>query len=128
MLKRRRDLAFVVRQSDPALDSVHSRLSRHYLLGMRDATSSGHPIDRARRDRFLKSQRIGMQNLAFKKIGYGLQTDMRVRRHVELGGRDVGRVEMVEKDESADAPQFSARQRAVNRNVSRQRAFLRRLF
>src|SRR5688572_15576341 len=113
----------LLRQGDPGLDTVHAApLAAGALeaLGMRDAASGDHPVDRARLDRLLGADAVAVHDLAFEKVGERGEADVGVRAHVHRARdarREVHRPHAVEEHERADhaalregqhAPHFEA--------------------
>ena len=87
-------------------------------LGMHDAAPGGHPVDRARMDRGFYAEIVAVDDFAVIEVGQGGQPDMRMRPHVEpVAALELGRAEMIEKDERPDRPPAAVRQRAAHRKA-----------
>src|SRR6516225_616287 len=87
-------------------------------FGMNNSAAGGHPVDLARADGRGGPQAVAMHDLAVEQIGHGRKPDMGVRPHVDsLPGMELGRAEMVEKDERPDHAPPGMGKRAAHREV-----------
>ena len=77
-----------LRQAGPELQPVRaSPLAQELLrraLGVRDTAARGHPVDRAGLDRLHRADAVTVDHSAFEKVGYGRESDVRMRTHVVL--------------------------------------------
>src|SRR5580704_13732024 len=88
-------------------------------LGMDDATTGGHPVDRAWTDRQRRAETVAVDDLAVEQIADSRQTDMRMRAHIDaVAGAEHRRAEMVKEDERSDHARIRRGQRAVHRNAA----------
>ncbi len=109
---------FLIRlwQRQPQLQTVEAiTFGLHLLaltLGVDDAFSGNHEIDRPGGDRQGIAQGVAVEHLALKQIGHRGQIDMRVRPHINtLAGRKFSRPHVIEKDEWAHHALLRTRQR-----------------
>ena len=94
-------------QRGPELDAVVDKTLAVQAIGpafgMHNAAPGRHPVDRARLDALHASEAVAVHDGAFKQIGHGRQTDMRLRTTIVAGRRpDPHRAKMIKKDKGPD--------------------------
>jgi hypothetical protein len=99
-------LLILGRQGHPALEAEQFRASRAQLLpspfGMHDAAPGRHPVEFARPDRQLGSERVPVHDLAVEQVGDGRQADVGMGPHVHARSQqELGGTHLVEEDEGA---------------------------
>ncbi|MCR9247405.1 MAG: hypothetical protein NXI31_20435 [bacterium] len=116
MFEVRLDILVGRRQSDPQLHAVHEKLRVALefgrALGVRDAVSGRHPVDRAGANRLRAAERVTVFELPGQAIGQCRQSDVGVWWYVEaVSGGQLDGAEFVEKHEGPDRALFAGRQR-----------------
>ena len=94
-------------QRGPALNAVVDKTLAVQAIGpafgRHNAAPGGHPVARARLDALHASEAVAVHDGAFKQIGYGRQTNMRVRTTIAAERRpDPHRAKMIKKDKGPD--------------------------
>ena len=105
--KGRIGILILFRQGDPGLNTIHLvavlALRRGGAFGVNHAATRRHPVHIARTDHEILAETVLVTQGAFKQIGDGCQTDMRMGTHINpLTGGKRGRAHLVEENEGAD--------------------------
>ena len=70
---------------------------------MDDAVAGGHPVHVTRGNALHETQTVAMYQRAFEQIGYGGQSDMRVRPYIDRLARiETHGAHVIKKNERAD--------------------------
>jgi hypothetical protein len=108
-------LLVLFRQRDPDLNAIEFLAPFSQLvigaLGVRDAASGGHPVNRAGLDGLHAAEAVPVNDGALEQIGHGGKTDVRMRSDVDPETRrQLSRSHLVEENERTDIAPLRRRQ------------------